>query len=69
LRNHKHKAPNLLHKGLEFENKHCKKLLINFKIKMYRTKNEKSAIIERFNRTLNNKMRIQFEARNNNKVD
>jgi len=35
---------------------------------MYRIQNlEKSAIIERFNRTLNIKMRIQFEARNNKK--
>ena len=33
---------------------------------MYHTYNlEKSAIIERFNRTLNGKMKIQFEVRNN----
>ncbi len=33
---------------------------------MYHTHNlEMSAIIERFNRTLNNKMKIQFEGRNN----
>ena len=54
----KHKPPNLLHtdKGLEFENKHFKNLLNNLNIKMYHTQNlEKSAIIERFNRTLNNK--------------
>jgi transposase InsO family protein len=66
----KHKAPNLLHtdKGLEFKNKHFKTLLNNLSIKMYHTENlEKSAIVERFNRTLNNKMRIQFEVRQNNK--
>ena len=66
----KHKAPNLLHtdKGLEFENKHFKSLLSNFNIKMYHTQNlEKSAIIERFNCTLNNKLKIRFEVRNNNK--
>ena len=35
---------------------------------MYHTQNlEKSAIIERFNRTLNNELKIQFEVRNNNK--
>ena len=65
-----HKPPNLLHtdKGLEFENKHFKSLLNNFSIKMYNTQNlEKSAIIERFSRTLNNKMKIQFEVRNNKK--
>jgi hypothetical protein len=65
-----HKSPNLLQtdKGLEFENKHFKTLLNNFNIKMCHTKNiEKSAIIERFNRTLNNKMKIQFETRNNKK--
>jgi len=49
-----HKTPNLLHtdKGLEFENKHFKNLLDKYNIKMYHTHNlEKSAIIERFNRT------------------
>ena len=49
-----HKPPNLLHtdKGLEFENKHFKNLLDKYNIKMYHTHNlEKSAIIERFNRT------------------
>jgi glycosylphosphatidylinositol transamidase (GPIT) subunit GPI8 len=35
---------------------------------MYHTQNEEnSAIIERLNRTLNRKIRIQFEARNNKK--
>jgi len=53
--------PNLFHtdKGLEFENKHFKTLLNNYGIHMYHTQNlEKSAIVERFNRTLNNTMRI-----------
>jgi hypothetical protein len=66
----KHKSPNLFHtdKGLEFENKYVSTLLNNFNIKVFHTQNEeKSAIIERFNRTLNNKMRILFEARNNKK--
>jgi len=67
----KHKSPNFhpTDKGLEFENKHFKNLLSNFNIKMDHTLNEeKSAIIERFNRTLNSKIRIQFEARNNKKL-
>ena len=62
-----HKPPNLLHtdKGLEFENKHFKNLLDKYNIKMYHTHNlEKSAIIERFNRTLNGKMKKQLEVRN-----
>jgi len=65
-----HKPHNLLHtdKVLEFENKYFKNLLSNFNIKMYHTQNlEKSAIIEKFNRTLNSNMGIQFEARNNKK--
>ena len=64
------KPSNFLHtdKRLEFENKYFKGILNNFNIKLYHTQNlEKSAIIERFNRTLNNKMKIQFEARNNKK--
>ena len=63
-----HKSPNLLHtdKGLEFENREIKRFLQEHNIKMYHTENEeKSAIIERFNRTLNGKMKIQFEARKN----
>ena len=62
-----HKPPNLLHtdKGTEFENKHFKSLLYSFGITMYRTQNlEKSAICERLNHTLNNKLKIQFEVRN-----
>jgi len=65
-----HKTPNLLHtdKGTEFENNHFKNLLVTFKIHMYHTeKLEKSAIVERLNRTLNNKLKIQFEVRNNKK--
>lgn len=55
-----HKPPNLLHtdKATEFENKHFKSLLGTFKIHMYHTQNfEKSSIIERLNRTLNNKLK------------
>ena len=65
-----HKTPNLLHtdKGTEFENNHFKNLLDIFKNHMYHTENlEKSAIVERLNRTLNNKLKIQFEVRNNKK--
>jgi len=61
---------NLRHtdEGLEYENKHFKNRFKNFNIKMYHTQNlEKSAIIVRFNCTLNNKMKIQFEVRNNKK--
>jgi hypothetical protein len=61
-----HKAPNLLHtdKGREFVNKEFRGLLNKYDIKMYHTENEeKSAIIERFNRTLNERMKVQFEAR------
>lgn len=62
-----HTTPNLLHtdKGREFVNKEFKNLLVRKEIKMYHTENEeKSAIVERFNRTLNNKMKIQFEIHN-----
>jgi len=65
-----HKPPNLLHtdKGTEFENKNFKKLLDTFKIHMYHTQNlEKSAMVERLNCTLNNKLKIQFEVRNKKK--
>lgn len=54
-------APKLLHadKDLEFENKHFKNVLQKYGIHMYHTQNEeKSAIIERFSRTSNGKMRI-----------
>ncbi|XP_054290522.1 uncharacterized protein LOC129005599 [Macrosteles quadrilineatus] len=61
-----HKAPNLLHtyKGREFVNKDFKCLLAKHGIKMYHTENEeKSSIVERFNRTLNERMKVHFEAR------
>lgn len=63
-----HKSPNLLHtdKGLEFKNKDFKRVLEEHKIKMYHTENEeKSAIIERWNGTLNRTMKVQFELQNN----
>ncbi|KAL4132863.1 hypothetical protein QTP88_009944 [Uroleucon formosanum] len=66
----KHQAPKLLHvdKGLEFKNKHFKKVLEKYNISMYHTQNEeKSAIIEQFNRTLNGKMRIYFEVQKSKK--
>lgn len=65
-----HQAPNLLHadKGLEFENKHFKNVLQKYDIHMYHTQNEeKSAIVERFNRTLNGKMRVHFEVKKSKK--
>lgn len=61
-----HTTPNLLHtdKGREFVNKEFKQLLSKNGIRMYHTENEeKSAIVERFNRTLNNRMKVQFENR------
>lgn len=61
-----HKPPKLLHvdKGLEFRNKDFKKVLKEHAIDMYHTENEeKSAIVERFNGTLNRKMKVQFELR------
>lgn len=62
-----HKPPNLLHtdKGREFVNRDFKDLLRRNNIKLYHTENEeKSAIIERFHRTLNEKMKIEFEIQN-----
>lgn len=61
-----HASPNHLHvdKGKEFINKDFKEVLKTNKIHMYHTENEeKSAIIERFNRTLNNRLKVQFEIR------
>lgn len=66
----KHNTPKLLHcdQGLEFVNKQFKEILKKYDIKMYHTQNEeKSSIIERFNRTLNAKMRVYFEVQNNKK--
>jgi transposase InsO family protein len=65
-----HQAPKYLHadKGLEFENKHLKNVLQKYGIHMYHTQNkEKSSIIERFNRTLNGKMRLNFEVEKSKK--
>lgn len=62
------RKPNLLHvdMGREFVNETFKSMLKRYNINMYHTYNEeKSAIIERFNRTLNQKLRIYFEARDN----
>ena len=61
-----HETPNLLHtdKGREFLNKDFRHVLNEHNIKMYHTENEeKSAIVERFNRTLNERMKVQFEVR------
>ncbi|KAL4101223.1 hypothetical protein QTP88_021243 [Uroleucon formosanum] len=65
-----HQVLKLLHidKGLEFKNKHFKKVLQEYGIKKYYTQNkEKSSIIERFNRTFNSKMRLHFEVTNSKK--
>ncbi len=62
------RRPNLLHvdMGKEFVNQTFKSMLKKYNIIMYHTYNEeKSAIIERFNRTLNQKLKIYFEACNN----
>jgi len=62
------RKPKLLHvdMGREFVNKIFKSMLEKYAIKMYHTYNEeKSAIIERFNRTLNQKLKIYFETQNN----
>ena len=62
------RKPKLLHTdmGGEFVNKTFKSMLKKYNINMYHTYNEeKSAIIERFNRTLNQKLKIYFEARDN----
>lgn len=63
-----HKSPNLLHtdKGLEFKNKEFDEILNKYNIKLYHTENEeKSSIIERYNRTQNEKMKVQFEINKN----
>src|SRR5436190_1358546 len=59
-----HKAPNLLHtdKGLEFKNKQFNAIMKKYNIKLYHTENEeKSSIIERYNRTQNERMKIYLE--------
>lgn len=62
------KSPKLLHtdSGKEFLNKNFQKILDKYNIKMYQTYSEiKSSIIERFNRTINEKLKIQFEIQKN----
>ena len=55
-------------KGSEFYNKHVKNLLAKNKIKLYSTENEeKSSVVERWNRTIQNKMWKQFTIQENTK--
>lgn len=67
------KTPDLLHTdaGKEFLNKDFQAVLDHYNIKMYQTFSEKkSSIIERFNRTINEKLKVQFEVyKNTNWVD
>ena len=52
-------------KGSEFYNRHMKALLDKHNIKLYSTENEeKSSVVERWNRTMKNKMWKQFTAKN-----
>jgi len=65
-----HTTPNLLHtdKGLEFKNRPFNNMLKKYDIKMYHTESEeKSAIIERYHRTLNEKLKVKFQVRNSHK--
>ena len=53
-------------KGSEFIGKHFKDFLKRHNIKMYHTQNEeKSSVLERWNRTMKNKMWKMFSANNN----
>ena len=53
-------------KGSEFYNKHFKDLLNKHNIKLYSTENEKkSSVVERWNRTIKNKMWKRFTAQGN----
>ena len=53
-------------KGSEFISKHFKEFLKKEKIKMYHTENEeKSSVVERWNRTMKNRMWKMFTANNN----
>ena len=53
-------------KGSEFYNKHVKDLLAKNKITLYSTENEeKSSVVERWNRTIKNKMWKQFTVQGN----
>jgi len=58
------RCPKKLHvdRGKEFVNKDFEKMLKKFDIQMYHTFNEeKSAIAERVNRTINEKLKLRFE--------
>lgn len=62
------RCPTKLHvdRGKEFVNKDFQKVLEKHKIVMYHTFNEeKSAIAERVNRTINEKLKLQFEVAQN----
>lgn len=53
-------------KGKEFYNKHLKDLLEEYNIQMYSTENEeKSSVVERWNRTIKTKMWKQFTIQGN----
>ena len=53
-------------KGKEFYNKHLKDLLEKYNITIYSTENEeKSSVVERWNRTIKNKMWKQFTIQGN----
>ena len=53
-------------KGKEFYNKHLKDLLEKYNIQIYSTENEeKSSVVERWNRTIKNKMWKQFTIQGN----
>jgi transposase InsO family protein len=61
-------SPKLLHTdaGKEFLNKDFQQVLDKNDIKMYQTFSEiKSSMIERFNRTINQKLKVQFEVNQN----
>ena len=63
-----HKPPNLLHtdKGLEFKNKEFNSLMKKYSIKLYHTENEENnSIIERYNKTQNNRIKVIFEINTN----
>ena len=64
------RIPELLHcdQGKEFVNATFKNLLSQYNIEMYHTFTEiKASIVERFNRTLNQKMKLYFEVNQNHK--
>ena len=64
------RIPKNLHtdKGKEFHNSQFRSLMQQFNIKLYSTySNLKASIIERFDRTLKNKMWVQFSLQGNYK--